>query len=118
MVWQSPKSRIGWPLGGTCTVPGATASEIRSTLWARDNSGPVNRTPMRSESGDTMNGSLVKRRRLEALKRVQSMPRTTRKTGLGRAGLTQSYGADHHDIPLAVVRGLAVGSGKADDPGH
>src|SRR5207249_6326263 len=46
------------------------------------------------------------------------MPRTKRKIGLGFAGLTQSCGAVHDEITLAVVGLSAVALAKADDPGH
>src|SRR5882757_249021 len=61
MVWQSPKSKIGLPLGGTWIVPGATASEMRSVSSSRFNSEPSRRTPIRSESGETLNSCCVNR---------------------------------------------------------
>ena len=42
------------PFGGTCTVPGATASESRSLESIRSRSGPSSRTPIRSESPVTV----------------------------------------------------------------
>src|SRR6266568_3140730 len=104
MVWQSPKSRIGFPLGGTWIVPGATASETRSTLLFRFSSGPSKRAPIRSESGETANGSLVKRSIVRSSNWLQSTPRTKRNVGPRFAGLTQSYGAVHEEIPsIAAV---------------
>src|SRR5467141_2329062 len=98
MVWQSPKSKIGFPLGGTCIVPGATASEIRSRVSIRFNSELSKRTPMRSESGETVNVSVVRRSSVEESKRPQSEPRTKRNIGSCLAGLTQSCGAVHEEM--------------------
>src|SRR5947207_5196413 len=108
MVWQSPKSKIGLPLGGTWIVPGATASEIRSVSCLRLSSGPSRRTPIRSESGETLNSLIVNRFIVASSKRLQSTPRMKRKTGYRFAGLTQSCGPAHEEI----------GVGGGNDPGR
>src|SRR5438094_8868482 len=107
MVWQPPKSKIGFPLGGTWIVPGATASEIRSTLSTRSSFGPSRRTPKRSESAETENASLVRRRRLTALKRFQSTQGMKRNTGSRFASLGQSSRTDH--VKINVTRHGAGG---------
>src|SRR5881409_837260 len=61
---------------------------------------------------------MVRSLSVEALKRVQSMPRRRRKMGLGRAGLTQSCGAVHDEILVAGIGLSAVASADADDPGR
>src|SRR5438552_9412090 len=106
MVWQSPKSKIGFPLGGTWIVPGATASEIRSPSSVRFSSASSKRAPMRSESDETVKASFVRCSSVEALKRFQSQPGTKRKIGSRFAGLTQSCGAVHDEIPVAGVADL------------
>src|SRR5438552_11670915 len=71
-------------------VPGATAADIRSQSSLLLSSGPSSRAPMRSESGDTRNVSLVKASCGESSKRSQSEPGTTRSLGSCCAGLDQS----------------------------
>src|ERR1700724_1098719 len=92
IVWQSLSRRIGLPLGGTWTVPGATASDRRSTALLPASRGPSSRTPIRSESGETVKASVVRRSIAEALKRFESPPRTNRNIGSQRAVLDQSWG--------------------------
>src|SRR5437764_11969254 len=72
---------------------------------------------MRSESAETANASLVRRRRLPALKRFQSTPGMKRNTGSRFAGLAQSCGAVHVEIPVARDDLSAVALAKADDAG-
>src|SRR5438045_9801585 len=100
MVWQSPKSKIGLPLGGTWIVPGATASEIRSVSCLRLSSGPSRRTPIRSESGETLNSLIVNRFIVASSKRLQSTPRKKRKTGQRLTGHSQTFGPTHEELGL------------------
>src|SRR5436190_22865666 len=98
MVWQSPSNKIGFPSGGTCSVPGVTASESKSLESCRDKLGPSRRAAMRSESNITAKGVLTSEVCASAVKRDQSGPRTIRKIRFPDVGVTQEEGAVHFPI--------------------